>query len=82
MWYLKKSKHKGPGRSAIMKSGTSQPSDFMDRIVSETVGEDAITALAYQLWQERGCPVGSDQQDWFQAEQDLKGSKVSVPTTA
>ena len=57
------------------KSGTSQPTDSTERNVSETVSEDAITALAYQLWQDRGCPIGSDQQDWFQAEQELKGIK-------
>jgi hypothetical protein len=30
--------------------------------------EDVAT-LAYRLWQERGCPDGSSQVDWFQAEQ-------------
>ena len=38
----------------------------------KTVSESAIAALAYQLWQQRGCPIGSDQQDWFRAEEDLK----------
>jgi len=33
-------------------------------------GEDVAT-LAYRLWQERGCPDGSPQVDWFQAEQLL-----------
>ena len=46
------------------KKGTSQP--------SETVSESTIAVLAYQLWQERGCPIGSDQDDWFQAEKELK----------
>jgi len=27
-----------------------------------------IAALAYQLWLERGGPMGSDQEDWFRAE--------------
>jgi Protein of unknown function (DUF2934) len=64
------------------KSGTSQPSDFTERIASEAVSEDAIAALAYQLWQERGCPIGSDQKDWFQAERELKGPIGSIPTAA
>jgi hypothetical protein len=25
--------------------------------------------LAYQLWLERGCPIGSPEQDWFRAEE-------------
>jgi hypothetical protein len=28
-------------------------------------------ALAYQLWLQRGCPVGSDQDDWYKAELQL-----------
>ena len=39
----------------------------------ETMDEAAIAARAYELWQERGSPVGSDQDDWFRAEQELKG---------
>lgn len=44
-----------------------------------------IATLAYQLWQARGCPEGSPEIDWFQAEQLLRdpiqtaGSRVSDP---
>jgi len=38
--------------------------------------EDEVAALAYKLWQERGCPIGSDQEDWFRAEDELKNRKV------
>jgi hypothetical protein len=31
-----------------------------------------IAALAYQLWVERGSPDGSDQEDWYRAEDMLK----------
>lgn len=34
--------------------------------------ECSIAALAYQLWLSRGCPLGSDQDDWFLAESMLK----------
>jgi len=27
--------------------------------------------LAYALWQQRGCPEGSPEEDWFKAEQEL-----------
>ena len=30
-----------------------------------------IEQLAYRLWLERGCPMGSDQEDWFRAENML-----------
>ncbi len=32
-----------------------------------------IASLAYALWQERGCPEGSSEEDWFRAEQELSG---------
>ena len=30
-----------------------------------------IVSLAYALWQQRGCPEGSPEEDWFRAEQEL-----------
>jgi len=33
---------------------------------------DAIARLAYANWQARGCPHGSPELDWFQAEQELR----------
>ena len=30
--------------------------------------DDAIRQLAYHLWQEAGCPAGSDVQYWLKAE--------------
>ena len=32
---------------------------------------DAVRALAYQLWIERGCTGGSPEEDWFRAEEIL-----------
>jgi hypothetical protein len=64
------------------KSSTRQPNDSTEPKASETINEHAIAALAYQLWQERGCPIGSDQEDWFQAEQELQNRTGSIPTAA
>jgi len=33
---------------------------------------EAIEAMAYQLWLLRGCPIGSDEEDWYRAEAELK----------
>ena len=30
-----------------------------------------VAALAYRLWQERGCPMGSPEDDWYRAEELL-----------
>jgi len=35
------------------------------------IAEKSIQELAYQLWQERGCPEGSSEQDWLSAEKRL-----------
>ena len=39
--------------------------------------ESAIATVAYQLWLDNGCPVGSDQEDWFRAEAMLKNALVA-----
>jgi DUF2934 family protein len=35
-------------------------------------GHDDIAALAYELWQARGCPEGSPEEDWFHAAEQLR----------
>lgn len=31
-----------------------------------------VEELAYQLWEARGYPAGSPDEDWFRAEQELR----------
>jgi hypothetical protein len=35
-------------------------------------GHNDIAAVAYELWQARGCPEGSPEEDWFQAAETLR----------
>src|SRR5436305_1585116 len=51
---------------------------------SESLDRSAVAARAYALWQERGCPIGSDQEDWFQAERELKSppAATAIPLLA
>src|SRR5687767_4766720 len=37
---------------------------------------EQIAARAYEIWQARGAPHGSHEQDWYQAEQELSGFTV------
>jgi hypothetical protein len=53
------------------KSTTSGTGNLVEPGTVENVNENAIAALAYQYWQKRGCPTGSDQEDWFRAENEL-----------
>jgi hypothetical protein len=48
----------------------------------------SIGELAYHLWQARGCPAGSAEQDWLEAERQLLSapraaeSRAAEPTAA
>jgi hypothetical protein len=44
--------------------------------IDGTALQDKIARLAYDKWCQRGCPHGSDMEDWLAAEQELRaGSK-------
>jgi hypothetical protein len=40
-------------------------------------GHDDIAALAYELWEARGCPVGSPELDWFHAVKELRSRAIA-----
>jgi hypothetical protein len=50
--------------------------------VSSQVSREEIALRAFELWKERGCPAGSPEIDWNEAEQDLlarsRGSRAAV----
>lgn len=33
--------------------------------------EEEVAARAYQRWLARGCPLGTPEEDWYEAERDL-----------
>ena len=41
-------------------------------------GHHEIAALAHELWQARGCPEGSPEEDWFRAAEQLR-SRAHTP---
>ena len=45
-------------------------------------GNGEIAALAYQLWKDRGCPIGSPDEDWFVAEAELTHQKRASAVAA
>src|SRR5688572_21125760 len=48
--------------------------------MSSTIAIDhsQIHQRAYARWQERGCPVGSPDHDWFEAEQELVRERTAL----
>jgi hypothetical protein len=41
-------------------------------------GHQDIAALAYSLWEKRGCPEGSSEHDWFLAVKELRSAATSA----
>jgi Protein of unknown function (DUF2934) len=39
--------------------------------------EETIQARAYELWQQRGCPEGSPEVDWFAAQNELIAGSIN-----
>jgi Protein of unknown function (DUF2934) len=46
--------------------------------MTEASMQENIANLAYALWQQRGCPVGSPEFDWLEAQQILSESSQHV----
>jgi hypothetical protein len=41
------------------------------------IDQNAIRRRAYERWQQRGCPVGTADGDWLDAEQELLGLQTT-----
>ena len=56
-------------------AGHEPHQDAAQNVISEAGNQGEISALAYELWIQRGCPLGSPEVDWFRAEEELKSRK-------
>ena len=58
---------------------SESPTELPDASIAEasqlprSPGSDQLAKFAYSLWEERGCPEGSPDQDWFDAERRVGG---------
>jgi hypothetical protein len=41
-------------------------------------GHGETAALAHRLWEARGCPAGSPDEDWFHAARELRAREESL----
>ena len=46
--------------------------EAISNVVVDAPGVHEISELAHHLWVERGRPMGSPEEDWFNAEQELR----------
>ena len=68
--------------SGLYKVRGKSAEQTFEIVVLDPANHDDIAALAYRLWHQRGCPIGSDQEDWFRAEQELKNRTIVVAPAA
>jgi len=45
----------------------------MQSLQIESESHEKTRVAAYYLWQQRGCPLGTPELDWFRAEEQLRG---------
>ncbi len=51
---------------------TDQPADAVPTAAeSAAPTHEEVAQLAYHYWEARGRPLGSPEEDWFRAEQDV-----------
>jgi len=46
-----------------------------------TATHDDVKQRAYECWQQRGCPIGSPEVDWWRAEQELSTESATGVTS-
>lgn len=56
---------------AYLESQTEHQKSRTEHATNGIAPED-IAALAYELWQDRGCPDGAPEEDWFRALEVLR----------
>jgi hypothetical protein len=49
-----------------------------DLVTQETQNSqhEEIALRAHRLWEERGCPIGSPEGDWFRAAEEIRGEQA------
>jgi len=65
-----------PRRKAVDKIVEGTPNTSIGQLADAVDSPSAVDAReieerAYQSWIERGCPMGSPEEDWYRAEREL-----------
>jgi len=54
------------------QAAASEESQRSSETTAQIATTEQIAKLAYTLWQQRGSPEGSPEEDWFRAEEKLR----------
>ena len=60
-----------------MESGSAS-SPIENQETYEELDRAMIADRAYQRWVERGCPLGTAQEDWLEAEKELRSEGAAL----
>jgi hypothetical protein len=69
--------HREAGEQSQRDTSEQGKNGQNEQLAASVVGASAIAPLAYRYWQERGCPEGCSEEDWFRAERDLAAVQKS-----
>ena len=58
-------------RRAVKRTRKTAPPAAPAAVLDPAAFREAVARLAYQLWEQKGHPGGSAEQDWRQAEQEI-----------
>lgn len=64
---------KKPVPQTVDAAAPTAPAKVVTHAVTHVVTHEEVAQLAYSYWVARGCQGGSPQEDWFRAQQQLKG---------
>ncbi len=68
-----------PGQKPTQQTS---PSESSSGTGNSDLSYDEISSHAYRCWHERGCPVGSPEEDWHRAEQELRQRRQTPRTSS
>ena len=78
----------GPRGSGTTVRGVANTTDLADSTTTEVPGEGLgeglqpntmeVAERAYQIWYSKGCPEGTAEEDWHQAERELRSTQGSA----
>lgn len=64
----KRRKQEAPAKAQISEA----PASPVEPSIRTSITHEQIATRAYQLWEDRGCPGGTDREDWLEAERELR----------
>jgi len=77
--------------SATKRARSERPSPHEGALDPQLIEQDGtepapsqrnrIALLAYSYWEVRGCPIGSPEEDWLRAEQEICSASGSRKRT-